>query len=195
MIHIEQQWAENYRTADGRVMHKKAHDGAAFERRGNVLITRDLPIASHSLGVSGKCDVVEFHRDPAGISLPGQDGRWQPFPVEYKRGQPKENNCDALQLCGQAICLEEMLCCQISSGALYYGETRHRTEVKFTPELRFQVKTALEEMQQLYQRGHTPKVKHQKGCSACSLKDVCLPKLNKTTSVSTYLKSHMEEIL
>lgn len=195
LIHIEQQWAENYRTTDGNVMHKKAHDGTVFERRGDTLITRDLTIASQNLGVSGKCDVVEFHRDPAGVTLPGQEGLWQPFPVEYKRGAPKADNCDALQLCGQAICLEEMLCCQIPLGALYYGETRHRTEVEFTPELRFQVKIALEEMHKLYQRGYTPKAKPKKGCSACSLKDICLPKLNKNTSVGTYLKTHMEELL
>ncbi len=195
LIHIEQQWAENYRTMDGRIMHKKAHNGAALERRGNTLIARDLTIVSQSLHISGKCDVVEFYLDPAGVTLPGQEGTWKPFPVEYKRGMPKADNCDALQLCGQAICLEEMLCCQIPLGALYYGETRHRTEVEFTPELRSQVRIALEEMHKLYQRGYTPKVKPKKGCSACSLKDICLPKLNKTTSVGTYLKTHMEELL
>ncbi len=195
LIHIEQQWAENYRTVDGHIMHKKAHDGAAFERRGDTLITRDLSIASHALGISGKCDVVEFHLNPAGVSLPGQEGLWQPFPVEYKRGQPKENNCDALQLCAQAMCLEEMLCCAILSGALYYGETRHRTSVDFTEELRSQVRAALEEMHQLYARGHTPKVKPRKGCNACSLKELCIPKLNRATSVDAYLKAHMEERL
>lgn len=195
LIHIEQQWAENYRTADGRVMHKKAHDGAAFERRGDILITRDLSIASQKLGISGKCDVVEFHLDPVGISLQGQGGTWQPFPVEYKRGQPKADNCDALQLCGQAMCLEEMLCCEIPSGALYYGETRHRVLVDFTEDLRTQVRTALEEMHQLYVQGYTPKVKPKKGCNACSLKDICLPKLNKTISVRSYLVAHMEEFL
>ncbi len=195
LIHIEQQWAENYRTTDGHIMHKKAHDGAAFERRGDVLITRNLSIASHTLGISGQCDVVEFHLNPAGISLPGQEGAWNPFPVEYKRGQPKENNCDALQLCAQAMCLEEMLCCSIQSGAVYYGETRHRMVVDFTEDLRTQVRTALEEMHQLYDRGHTPKVKPRKGCNACSLKELCLPKLNKTTSVQSYLAAHMEELL
>ncbi len=195
LIHIEQQWAENYRTTDGSIMHKKAHDGAAFERRGDILITRDLSIASHTLMVSGKCDVVEFHQDPKGICLPGQEGLWQPFPVEYKRGQPKENNCDVLQLCAQALCLEEMLCCSIPSGALYYGETRHRTSVDFTEELRSQVRSAFEEMYQLYRRGYTPKVKPRKGCSACSIKDLCLPKLNQSTSVRAYLNAHLEEIL
>lgn len=195
LIHIEQQWAENYNTADGRIMHKKAHDGTAFERRGDTLITRDLTIASQKLGISGKCDVVEFHLAPAGISLPGQEGLWQVFPVEYKRGQPKEDSCDALQLCAQAMCLEEMLCCSIPAGALYYGETRHRTGVVFTEELRSQVCSALEEMHQLYDRGYTPRVKPRKGCNACSLKDICLPKLNKTTSVRSYLAAHMEELL
>ncbi len=193
LIHIEQQWAENYRTTDGQIMHSRAHDASAFERRGDTLITRDLTISSQCLGVTGKCDVVEFHKDPAGISLRGQEGLWQPFPVEYKRGQPKEGNCDALQLCGQAMCLEEMLCCGIPKGALFYGETRHRTLVEFTPELRTQVRTALEEMHQLYDRGHTPKVKPKKGCNACSLKEICLPKLNNAMSVHAYMKVHLEE--
>ncbi len=193
LIHIEQQWSENYRTVDGQVMHKKAHNGAAFERRGDILITRDLSISSSSLGISGKCDVVEFRRDPVGITLPGQGGTWLPFPVEYKRGQPKENNSDALQLCAQAMCLEEMLCCSIPTGALYYGETHHRISVDFTEALRSQVRTALDEMHQLYRRGYTPKVTPKRSCDACSLKELCLPKLSRNKSVSAYLKAHTEE--
>ena len=118
---------------------------------------------------------------------------WQPFPVEYKRGKPKENTEDALQLCGQAMCLEEMLCCEIPCGALYYGETRHRTEVVFTPELKQEVKSLLAEMHDLYKRGRTPRGKPSKGCNACSLKERCLPKLMKTRNVSDYLRRGMEE--
>ncbi len=195
LIHIEQLWAENYRTADGQAMHRKAHDGAAFERRGDTLIARDIAIVSRKLGVSGKCDVVELHRSAEGVGIPGQEGLWQPFPVEYKRGMPKKDNCDALQLCGQAMCLEEMLCCKIESGALYYGETRHRVMVEFTAELRAEVSDALEEMHKLYQRGYTPKVKQKKSCNACSLQELCLPKLSRTGSVASYLKAHLEEAL
>lgn len=192
LIHIEQQWAENFRTTDGAILHQNAHNSDLTERRGDLIITRDMRIFSPTLGVSGACDVLEFHRSESGIPLNGRPGLWQPFPVEYKRGQPKEHNADALQLCGQAMCLEEMLCCEIPIGALYYGQTRRRTEVVFTPELRQEVQTLLAEMHTLYARGHTPKVKPSKSCNACSLKELCLPKLMKSRSVAAYLHRNLE---
>lgn len=193
LIHIENQWAENYRTTDGAILHENAHNGAFSESRGYLLVTRDMRIFSRSLGVSGACDVLEFHRGETGIPLKSREGLWQPYPVEYKRGKPKEGTEDALQLCGQAMCLEEMLCCEISRGALYYGEPRRRTEVDFTPELRREVTALLTAMHDLYRRGRTPKVKPTKACNACSLKSLCLPKLMRGKSVSSYLRGAMEE--
>lgn len=192
LIHIETQWAENYRTTDGAILHENAHNGRFTESRGDLLITRDMRVRSSVLGVSGACDVVEFHRGAEGISLEGREGLWLPYPIEYKRGRPKEHSADALQLCGQAMCLEEMLCCDIPKGALYYGKVRRRTEVVFTPELRQEVRALLQEMHRLYDRGHTPKVKPSKGCNACSLKEICLPKLMRQKSVSSYLHHGME---
>lgn len=192
LIHIEQQWAENYRTTDGAILHEKAHNSELTESRGDLLITRDMRIFSPTLGVSGGCDVLEFHRGSAGIPLKGKTGLWQPYPIEYKRGRPKEQNEDILQLCGQAMCLEEMLCCEIPKGALYYGETRRRAEITFTEDLRQEVRQLLMEMHDLYRRGHTPKVKPTKSCNACSLKELCLPKLLKSKSVSAYLRQEME---
>ena len=191
LIHIENQWAENYRTTDGAILHENAHNGAFTESRGNFLITRDMRIFSRTLGVSGACDVLEFRRDERGIPLKDREGLWQPYPVEYKRGKPKEGTEDALQLCGQAMCPEEMLCCEIPRGALYYGEPRRRTEVDFIPELRQEVRALVEEMHALYARGSTPKVKPTKGCNACSLKELCLPKLMRNKSVSAYLRGAM----
>lgn len=193
LIHLEQQWAENFRTTDGALMHRTAHNSDLRETRGNVVITRGLSIFSRELGVSGQCDVVEFHRDPNGVSLAGREGAWLPFPVEYKRGSPSERSGDALQLCGQAMCLEGMLCCHIPRGALYYGEPRRRMPVEFTGELRAEVTHALAEMHALAERGHTPKVRRKKACSACSLKELCLPVLMNQRSVSDYLREHMEE--
>ena len=192
LIHIENQWAENYRTADGRILHENAHNSEFSEQRGDKLITRDMRVFSATLGVSGACDILEFQRGSTGIPLKGKTGLWQPYPVEYKRGKPKQDTEDALQLCGQAMCLEEMLCCEIPVGALYYGETRRRTEVPFTPDLRLEVRNLLAEMQALYDRGHTPKVKPTKACNACSLKELCLPKLMRSKSVETYLHRTME---
>ncbi len=192
LIHIENQWAENFRTADGHLMHERVHDQEFRESRGDRLTVRGLAIRSAQLGISGQCDAVEFYRDPDGIPLRDREGLWQPYPVEYKRGKPKEDNADELQLCAQAMCLEEMLCCTVPEGALYYGEPRRRTVVLFTPELRQQVRDSLTEMHQLYQRRYTPKVKPSKACNACSLKDLCLPKLMNRKKVADYLSAAME---
>lgn len=188
MIHIEQQWAENYRTTAGELMHKKAHDDASFEKRGDLLIIRGMRISSRNLGLSGQCDIVEFHQDENGVSLFGYDGKWKPIPVEYKRGTPKENNADELQLCAQAMCLEEMLQVYVQDGYLYYGENRRRSHVDFTDSLREEVRNAAKEMHELFQRGYTPNVKPSKKCKACSLENLCLPKLQKTVKVREYIE-------
>ena len=188
LIFIEQQWADNERTVDGSVMHRRAHDETIVERRGDLLVMRGLRVQSHALQAVGVCDVVEFHSCEGGITLPGQEGTWQPYPVEYKRGAPKANDADALQLCGEAMCLEEMLCCDIPVGFLYYGETRHRTRVEITPELRKRVADTAEEMHQLCRKRHTPKGKRTKACNACSLKDICLPVLCGKKTAGGYLQ-------
>ena len=193
LIYIENLWEENLRTTEGRLLHERAHDTSVRERRGNVITVRGVSVSSPTLGVSGQCDVLEYHASPNGVPLAGEEGTWLPYPVEYKRGSTKENPADRLQLCGQAMCLEEMLCCDIPEGALFYGETRRREIVLFTDELREQVRGCLAEMRQLYQRGHTPKVKPSRSCKACSLKELCLPKLNKTRSVAEYIAAAMEE--
>lgn len=193
LIHIEQQWKENLRTVEGDLFHHRAHDEQARERRGDILILRGLPVASPTLGISGKCDVVEFRLDPGGVRLHGEEGLWAPFPVEYKRGAPKSHQADELQLCAQAMCLEEMLCCAVPEGALFYGETRRRTQVLFSEELRGTVRAMLTEMHQLYRRGHTPKVRPGKGCSACSLRELCLPVLMRRRNAGSYLRQAMEE--
>ena len=194
LIHIENQWAENFRTTDGAILHANAHNGDLTESRGDLLITRDMRVFSRTLGVSGACDVLEFHRGGTGIPLAGREGLWQPFPVEYKRGKADGHpHADELQLCGQAMCLEEMLCYDIPEGALFYGETKRRQRIDFTAELRREVSTLLAEMHQLARRGTTPKVKPGKWCNACSLKELCLPKLMRAKSASSYIRQHMEE--
>lgn len=188
MIHIEQQWAENYRTTAGELMHRKAHDEGSFEKRGDLLTVRGLRISSRELGLSGQCDVVEFRQEGGGIELFGYDGKWNPVPVEYKHGAPKEDNADELQLTAQAICLEEMFQTQIPEGYLYYGENRRRTHVEFTQEIREEVKRAAREMHELFRKGHTPNVKPARKCKACSLEGLCVPKLQKTVNVRAYIE-------
>lgn len=191
LIHIEQQWAENERTVDGQLFHATAHNEEKIEKRGNLLITRGLHIKSSVLGMAGICDVVEFRKAEQGIKLFSYEGLWNPYPVEYKKGMPKENDADELQLCGQAICLEEMLACHISSGSLFYGENRRRTVVEFTDDLRARVCDMAEEMHDLWKKGYTPKARLHKGCNACSLKEICLPKLSKTKSVDSYINRRL----
>ena len=136
LIHVEEQWAENRRTAEGRLEHARCHDEGLYERRGDLLTVRGLRVVSHRLQLSGICDVVEFRQDPGGIALQGQSGRWSVLPVEYKHGRPKDEDADRLQLCAQAMALEEMLVCSIPQGALYYAAIRHREQVELAEELR-----------------------------------------------------------
>ncbi len=193
LIHLEQQWAENLRTAEGQLLHKNAHDDQQRTLRGDLLTVRAMRVHSARLGLSGECDVVEFRRSAEGVPLAGEKGLWLPYPVEYKRGKTKPTACDEAQLCAQAMCLEEMLCCTVPEGALFYGQPRRRQEVVFTPELRATVERAAGEMHQLFQRGYTPKSKPSKGCNACSLKDLCLPGLSRTPSVADYLRGELNE--
>ena len=193
LIHIEQQWAENVHTVTGELMHKKAHDPYLTEKRKDTIITRALPVSSRTLGVSGECDIVEFQRVEDGIRLHGHRGLYHVYPVEYKKGKPKETEEDHLQLAAQAMCLEEMFCTDIPEGAIFYGETRRREIVPISAQLRKEVADILEEMHQYYERGYTPKVKYQKACSACSLKEICLPELGRNVSVKTYIEQALKE--
>lgn len=193
LIHIEQQWQENEYTVQGELFHKRAHDGYHSESRNEVIISRGMPVYSRNMGVSGVCDIVEFQKAEEGISLHKHRGLYRVYPVEYKKGSPKDTDMDILQLTAQAMCLEEMLVTQIEEGAVYYGEVRRRTQVVFTAELRAQVRKLFEEMHRLYDRHYTPKVKWSKSCNACSLRDICLPKLGKTLPVERYIEKIIGE--
>lgn len=194
LIHLEQQWEENVLTAQGRIEHENTHDETRVESRGRLQISRGMRVLSHSLRLQGSCDTVEFHQGDTGIPLPGKPGLWQPFPVEYKHGRPGISlTSDSLQLCAQAICLEEMLACDIPRGALFYHSTRRREEVHFDDALRDQVRAMAAEMNQAFARGHTPRVKPKAGCKSCSLKDVCLPKLMETRSAQAYVHQAVAE--
>ena len=193
LIFLERQWAENARTAEGQVFHETAHHGPESEARGELLILRGLRVASPTLRLGGVCDVVELHRSPSGITLAGREGLWLPYPVEYKRGSDQTQESDEVQLCGQALCLEEMLCCQIPEGSLFYGETRRRTRVAFDGTLRQRTLDLLHELLGYMDRGYTPGAKLHKGCNACSLRDICLPKLSRAPSVADYIHDRAGE--
>lgn len=194
LIHLEQQWSENRRTAEGRLEHSRCHDASQTERRGRLLIVRGMKVVSHRLRLSGDCDVVEFRADPEGVLLQNTDGRWKPMPVEYKHGHSKEADADRLQLCAQAMALEEMLVCEIPEAALFYEETRRRELVPLTDELRQKTQAMADEMQQYFTRGYTPKVRPGTFCNACSLKELCLPVLYRRADPKAYLRFHLDEV-
>lgn len=192
LIHIEKMWAENLYTVEGNILHERAHNEKFTEKRGGLIITRNMAVASSKLGLSGACDVVEFQESDGGITIHGRKGKYKPVPIEYKKGKPKTHNADVLQLCAQAMCLEEMLVCTIDKGYLFYGEINHRYEVIFTVELRQKVYDIVDEMHMLFDRSYTPKVKTGKQCRSCSLSDICLPKLCNNKSVRKYIESMLE---
>ncbi|MCC6148391.1 MAG: CRISPR-associated protein Cas4 [Anaerolineaceae bacterium] len=194
LIHIEQQWQDNVLTVEGKLLHKRVDDPFFVEARSGVVTARAVPVASYRLGLVGVCDVVEFTAAAEGVKLPGRQGFYQPAPVEYKRGKPKRDPVDEVQLCAQAICLEEMLAAGIPTGWLYYGQTRHRHEVALTSELRALVEKISKEMHAYYQRGYTPRVKPSKACKNCSLTDICLPELQENIPpASQYISQQIKE--
>jgi CRISPR-associated exonuclease Cas4 len=184
LIHVEQAWDENRFTAEGRIMHERVHE-TDRESRGDIRIERGVPLRSLTLGLIGKADVVEFHRT--------DEGEWLPFPVEYKRGKPKADDCDKVQLCAQAMCLEEMLDLEVPKGALFYGKTRRRLDVTFDHALRVETEKAAGKAREIIQKAVTPKANYTRKCKSCSLQGQCMPKLSQKRSVKTYLAKVIEE--
>ncbi len=195
LIHVEQVWVENLFTAEGRIMHERVDTGNR-ESRGNVRIEYGMPLRSLRLGLTGKADVVEFHLSSDELLAGNKSkAKWQAFPVEYKRGKPKKDNCDKVQLCAQALCLEEMLNTDIHEGALFYGKTRRRQDVAFDRALRLETKKAAKQAHELIKSGKTPKPVYTKKCDSCSFVGLCLPKtLGKGRSVDSYLKKAIQKL-
>ncbi|MDO7788726.1 CRISPR-associated protein Cas4 [Desulforamulus aquiferis] len=196
IIHIENQWVENVRTVEGKILHERVDDPYFSETRNNVKIVRSVPIKSHTLGLYGVADVVELHLNSAAVAeLAEEESLIRYSIVEYKRGKPKSDDRDEVQLCAQAICLEEMLSINIDFGYLYYGQTKHRHRVEFDNCLRKRVRELTEKMHSLYLKGETPQAKYSKQCKNCSLINVCVPevaKYNKRTN--KYLKGLIDDI-
>lgn len=193
LIHIEQQWEENVSTIEGQHLHEKADNPYIREKRGEKLIVRAMPVKSRKLKISGICDVVEFIKDDNGVEIDGAEGKYVAYPVEYKRGKPKKNDSDVLQLAAQAMCLEEMLLCEINKGYLFYNEIKHRVEIPLIVDIKNKVRSIIREMHEYYKRNYTPKVKTGSFCNNCSLQDVCLPKIMNKRSVKSYIEGKINE--
>jgi len=192
LIHIEQQWTENRYTAEGRIMHERV-DEVGRESRGRIRTVFGLPLRSLRLGLSGRADAVEYHRQDDGSA---DRPFWQPFPVEYKSGKPKKNDSDLVQLCAQAICLEEMLACSVREGAIYYGKPRRRMAVIFDDVLRKETREAALRLHELLESGQTPQARYEKKCDSCSLLALCMPKVTGARrSVQGYLAKALDQLL
>lgn len=183
LIHLERVWVENVRTAEGRLLHERA-DLPGESRRASVRTVRGMWLRSERLRLTGRADIVEFKPEP--------------FPVEYKRGKSKPNDCDTVQLCAQALCLEEMLDTAIEHGAIFYGNPRRRLEVDFTLELRSRTEELAATMHRLYRSGVTPAATPGAYCRNCSLVDVCLPEATSHDDaarwVTLQLRSLQQEV-
>jgi len=198
LIHIEGLWEENVYTAEGKILHEHAHEEGS-EAVGDLRIARALRLRSLRLGLVGVADVVEFHRvdssvGKSSVELPSAQGRWQPFIVEYKRGLPKLDRTDEVQLCAQAMCLEEMLDIQISSSAFFYGKPRRRNIVNLDSSLREETANVANRLHELIDSSKTPVVSYSVKCERCSLIDTCLPKMPRGRgSVENYLRNVLSE--
>lgn len=189
LIHIEQQWAENYLTTVGNLFHERAHNNSIHELRGDTLTVRNLSLSSYELGIIGKSDIVEFKKNPKGsVTLKQYKGNWDIFPVEYKSGKAKDNNADRYQVVSQALCIEEMFNCKVQYGFLYYGKT-HNREIIEIDMYRDSVIKCFSEMHKLLNRGACIKAFYSSKCKACSFMDVCMPKIKDKVNVAEYIEN------
>ncbi|HUZ95876.1 MAG TPA: CRISPR-associated protein Cas4 [Edaphobacter sp.] len=195
LIHLEQQWEENLFTAEGKILHEKAHS-AGIESRPEALVRRTLPLRSFRLGISGQADIVEFlpcEASEPGVPMPRRKGLWKPYPVEYKRTRDKHGSVAyRIQLCAQALCLEEMLQVPVPAGAVFDGKAKRREVVNFDEPLRQEVEHLAARMHQILQSGKTPRAIYAKKCEGCSMKPVCLPSVGESVSASSYLTRAVE---
>lgn len=191
LIHIEQLWADNRLTVEGNIMHSTVDDPFYIRKTNDIITLRSVGLVSKELGLYGISDVIEFYNvelNDNSIKLPEYSGYWEPHPVEYKRGKEKNNHIDEVQLAAQIICLEEMYNIKIEYGWLYYGETRRRKKIDMSSELREVTKNFVKQMHLLFKVGQTPKASYTNHCDKCSLIDICIPKISKKQTVSSYLK-------
>ena len=196
LIHLEQCWSENALTASGRVMHEKAHSGKT-EARGDLRVVRSLRLKSLTLGLTGVTDIVEFHRvSSEGIVLNNTSGLWSPKIVEYKRGKPKQNRCDEIQLCAQVMCLEDMLGCEITDSQIFYGQKQHRYDIEIDDTLRELTLQTTSDLHTLIATGKTPSAQYSKKCQNCSLNEICMPKsAGEGKSVANYISESIKRSL
>lgn len=193
LAYIELIWVENKHTTEGHVFHERVH-GNESGFKNDVYIVRGISLVSKKFGITGQADAVEFHQANEGHILPNKNGFWRPYPIEYKKGKPKTDSCDEVQLCAQALCLEEKYNIQIVEGALFYGEINRRSVVVFNESLRNKTINLIQELHELYKLEMRPKPIYSKKCEQCSLKDECLPETFEKKSALDYIKANISAL-
>lgn len=194
LIHIEKQWQENVLTIEGQFLHEKTDKPDIVEKRKGLVIARAVPLVSYELGLYGVADVIEFTESGEfdnSVQIPKRKGRWKPKIVEYKRGKPKNIDCDKVQVCAQSMCLEEMYNITIQDGEIFYGQIKHREKFSLDENLRMHTKNLAQRMHDLYSSGITPKAEHKQHCKSCSLIDICMPKIIGKNAAN-YLKREIK---
>lgn len=194
LIHINQEWDENVDTMMGNIIHEKTDNPYIKEKRGNVFFSRAMPVSSSKLGLSGILDTVEFITDSEGISIPGKNGKWKPYVIEYKKGKEKNDDRDIVQLVAQVICLEEYFGIKIDLSFIYYYSIKERIEIKITQELREKVYSLSNEMHELYQTKTITPAEYSNKCKRCSLYDICMPNLKSDRKEIEYYLNQENEI-
>ena len=193
LIHVEQQWRSNYLTTHGKILHERADKPLIMNKRNDVISLHAVEVRSNRLRIQGICDVVELQRNDKGVFFSKWGDKYIVVPIEYKRGKPKSDNSDVLQLLAQSICLEEMTGTIIPAGYIFYHQLRRREYVEFTDELRYTLERCIDQMHQYIDRNYTPKARESKKCNSCSLRDLCLPELAKTMSVENYIEKMTQD--
>lgn len=196
LMQLEQQWADNRLTLEGDILHARVDNPFYRQKNGDTITMHSVHIASRQLGLYGITDAVELLPSASltdTITHSQYPGRWKPFPVEYKHGRPKKNNCDKMQLVAQVISLEEMYGIHIPEAALYYNEVKHRETVSITDELRRQAQQCADQMHQMCRSKKIPDARKMRGCKSCSLKDICMPETAQCPKVTNYLKCNLYE--
>ncbi len=197
LIHIEKQWLENVLTIEGQFLHEKTDNPDIVEKRKDLVIARAVPLVSYKLGLYGVADVIEFTKageldfSHISIQIPRRKGRWIPKIVEYKRGKPKNIDCDKVQVCAQSMCLEEMHNIHINEAEIFYGKIKHREKFILDENLRNHTKNLARKMHKLYETGLTPKAVYKAHCKSCSLINICIPKISGKNAIN-YLKREIK---
>lgn len=193
LIHVEQQWRDNYQTFAGRELHSRVDDPFIKEKRGDLVVSRSLPVSSRRLGVYGICDAVEWHRDDSGVAIPHHKGKYLPTVIEYKRGKAKLDHSDELQVAAYVMCLEEMLQCHLSSGELFYFKTRRRTHVEVSDDIRSELIATVERMHNYFDHGYTPPVTEKDDGKTSSLDEIVPPEIFQGGQASSYIEKRLDE--